>query len=339
MLAKASRILFVAFCAIGAAGSAHAVQVRLVADRPAGASTSSGVGNGAAAAAVALSEITSAIAREHASTYDRARAVYEWIAGNLAYDVHGYLTDSFGDMSAEATFARRTAVCEGFVNLFVRMANDVGVQAQKVEGYAKGFDHTPGTKTKKPNHAWVAFRDGRAWKLADPTWGAGHIENLEFAPSFNWWYFDVDPAALALSHFPKEKRWHLVRRAPSRSVFERMAAVPRALLEVGLAPAALQAAADTRDHPGFPLVGVVPGVRLLAAPLTARLEAGTPERFEIVWPDADDVVISNGERWLTMTRADDRYTLDIVPAAGPLMIAGRSPGSTEYRTLLYYEVR
>jgi hypothetical protein len=293
----------------------------------------------AAAQTETLKEITTRINREHKTSHDRARAIYAWIAENIAYDVAGYLSGRTGDMSGEATFARRTAVCEGFANLFLLMARHTGVEAVKVEGYAKGFDYVRGAQTRIPNHAWIAFRHGRDWRLADPTWGAGYVDNQRFVRAFSWWYFDVSPAALQLSHHPERPNWQLVRRRMSRTDFERLAVVPRALLEAGFTPDLLRQAAAAPGHAGFPQVAPVAGVKLVSAPLQLALAAGAPQRLELVWADAAEVMVTSNGRWLAMQRDGDRHTLTLVPDPGSLMVVGRRPGEVEFRTLLYYEVR
>jgi hypothetical protein len=286
-----------------------------------------------------LTQITARISRDHTTSYDRARAIYAWIAENIEYDVAGYLSGRTGDMSGEATFARRTAVCEGFANLFLLMARRTGVEAVKVEGYAKGFDYLPGVQTGKSNHAWIAFRHGREWRLADPTWGAGHVENQRFVRAFSWWYFDVAPSALQLSHHPERANWQLVRRRMSRRDFERLAVVPRARLEAGVPPDALRQAAAAPGHAGFPQVAPVAGMRLVSAPLKLALAAGTPHRLELLWAAAAEVMVTSNGRWLAMQREGDLHTLTVAPDVGPLMVVGRLPGEVEFRTLVYYEVR
>jgi hypothetical protein len=291
-----------------------------------------------AAATARLSGIVQGIVRDNESAYDRARAIYQWIAEYVEYDVAGYLSGETGDMSAVATFRRGSAVCEGFANLFVHMAGEAGVRAEKIVGYAKGFDYTRTTNTRNANHAWVAFHAGGAWRLADPTWGAGHVRDRQFERSFTWWFFDVDPAALALSHHPEQSRWQLVSRPLSRRDFERLAVVPRTLFEAGLSSEALRNAARTSSH-GFPLVNAVPGARLVSVPLTQVLQSGAPTRFEIAWPAADAVMVTWGGHWVPMQRAADSFVIDVVPGSGPLMVVGRLTGETGFRTLVYYDVR
>jgi hypothetical protein len=149
----------------------------------------------------------------------------------------------------------------------------------------------------------------------------------------------VSPAALQLSHHPERPNWQLVRRRMSRTDFERLAVVPRALLEAGFTPDLLRQAAAAPGHAGFPQVAPVAGVKLVSAPLQLALAAGAPQRLELVWADAAEVMVTSNGRWLAMQRDGDRHTLTLVPDPGSLMVVGRRPGEVEFRTLLYYEVR
>jgi hypothetical protein len=288
----------------------------------------------------AIAGVVQDIVAGQPSEYERARAIYAWLATHIEYDVATYLSGANGDMSSIGTFRRRTAVCEGYANLFLHMAALAGVEAVKITGYAKGFDYRPGARTKRPNHAWLAFRtsDGQ-WRLADPTWGAGHVNGQRFERAFSWWYFDVAPAALMLSHHPDESRWQLVPRAMSRRDFEHLAMVPRTLMEAGIAPADLRQAAQARNHPGFPIVNPIVGVRLVDTPLSSRLRAGSAERLEVSWPGAQELVVTNNGQWLPMVKGADGFSLDVTPVTGPLLIIGKAPGDTEYRTIVAYEVR
>jgi hypothetical protein len=275
----------------------------------------------------------------HRSDMDRARAVYEWVARNVAYDVASYMAGGAGDMSAAAVFVRRTAICEGYANLFIDLAQRVGLRAEKVSGYAKGFDHTPGRSAADPNHAWVTFRIGRNWHLADPTWGAGYINGFTFKPAYTPWYFDVAPEALILSHLPEEPRWQLLRRTMSRRDFEQMAQVPVGLLAIGFPVAEVRTAAADRQHAGFPAAFVIdPGISVLVAPLSSRLEAERSYDFELFWPTGQELFVVVGEKWTRLEPiGEGRFRGAAVSGEGTMMIVGRKAGEgAEYETVLVY---
>lgn len=269
----------------------------------------------------------------------RAARLYEWTARNLAYDARGYLSGRVGDMKPEAVWKSRTAVCEGFVSLFQRMAEETGLRTEIVEGYAKGFDYRPGQRIRDANHAWIALQLNGRWHLLDPTWGAGLVVNGEFRPQFSWAYFLTPPEVLQLSHLPDDRRWQLAEQPLGRREFERMPAVPRLLVDAGFTPSQLTAAGLRRNSGGYPLVGSIDGgVRVVRAPAEGVLPEDTPIRFEIVWPDAREVAVVSGGAWTQLEREGDLFRGGAIADGDVVQLVGKRSGSDEYQTLLHYRV-
>ncbi|HSJ09010.1 MAG TPA: transglutaminase domain-containing protein [Longimicrobiales bacterium] len=271
---------------------------------------------------------------------ERARAIYGWIATNVTYDVASYLAGGHGDHSPEAVYRTRSAVCDGYANLFIRLAREMRIEAHKVPGYAKGFDHTTGKSTTKNNHAWVAFRIGRDWHLADPTWGAGHVSSdLQFVPAFTWWYFDVQPELLILSHYPEDRRWQRLGKALTRREFEQMATIPQPLRALGFSADALRRSATDRRHGPYPVANAADSaLRVIRAPLHSVLSTVETYDFEIVWPGVEGMAVVVGEVWTRLTAlGDGRYSGGVTPTAGPVMVAGQTAAG--WKTLLLYEAR
>ncbi len=270
----------------------------------------------------------------------RAARLYDWIARNIAYDARGYLTGRTGDMKAESVWNRRTAICEGYVQLFQRMAMETGLTTEIVSGYAKGFDYEPGQRVRDANHAWIALWLGGEWRLIDPTWGAGLVVNGEFQPQFTWAYFLTPPEVLQLSHLPDDARWQLGERPLSRREFERMPAVPRLLVDAGFAATALRTAGLQKDAPGYPLVGsIAGGVRVVRAPAQGVLEDAEPVSFEILWPGAKDVAVVSGGAWTRLEQDGQVFRGGTVVDGEAVQLVGKRDGSDEYQTLLHYRVR
>jgi hypothetical protein len=296
---------------------------------------------GADADSTAIAQLARDLVAAAPTDSARAAAIYEWVARNIAYDVAGYLAGRIDGESAEAVFRRRVAVCGGYVALFARLGREAGLETATISGYAKGFDYEHGrARTSRDNHAWLAVRiDGR-WRLVDPTWGAGAVSSGEFVPSFSWAWFLVAPDELVLSHFPRQSRWQLVARPLSRREFERMAAVPRSLLDIGFSPAALRAAARSAAAHGFPEVALPGGgARVVTAPLAGRLAREAPFEIDVLWPGATEVLLVSGGVWTPLGRTGDRFSGSTAVAAGPLWVVGRTGTAADgFSTLLHYQV-
>jgi hypothetical protein len=271
----------------------------------------------------------------------RAAAIYEWVAGNIAWDLRAYLAGQAVQETAESVYRRGIALCGGFVALYARMAREVGLQVEVIEGYAKGFDYVHGRSTKDNNHAWLAVWLGGAWGLVDPTWGAGHVQDGRFVRHFSWTYFLVPADELVLSHLPEKPRWQLVAQPLSRREFERLPAVPRALFDVGFGAGAVRNAALRSGLRDFPRVGQpTDEVQVLLAPIAGTLASNSVVELDVIWPGAMTVALVSGDTWTHLTRSGDRFRGTAPAASSAVYVVGLTgAGPGQYTTLLHYTVR
>ena len=110
------------------------------------------------------------------TTYQKVQAIYNWITANVKYD-YSHLNDPayLTQYTAYAAAVQKKAVCQGYANLFYRLANDAGVDCRIITGKAYN-----GTQTE--DHAWniVRMENGKYYCL-DATWDAGlKPENYEY---------------------------------------------------------------------------------------------------------------------------------------------------------------
>ena len=102
------------------------------------------------------------------TTYQKVQAIYNWITANVKYD-YSHLSDPtyLPQYTAYAAAVQKKAVCQGYANLFYRLANDAGVDCRIITGKAYNDDGTA-------DHAWniVRMEDGKYYCL-DATWDAG----------------------------------------------------------------------------------------------------------------------------------------------------------------------
>ena len=155
---------------------------------------------------------------------EKARAIFRWVAENISYDVEGYGTSHFGDLSPDGVLRSREAVCEGYANLFDSLARAAGLEAVTVSGYAKGMGYRAGDHfTGAPNHAWNAVRIDGGWQLLDCTWAAGlFYEGVGYKKRFGPYFFCTPPEEFLYTHFPVDPRWQLVGKPISLDRFVRM---------------------------------------------------------------------------------------------------------------------
>lgn len=171
----------------------------------------------------ALSSLRSDIQEEVAeiicnatSVEERAKAIYDWICANIAYDTSGQIHD------AETCYRTRRGVCQAYCELFCYMAGVAGITADIIIGKTKGSESHGSEK-----HAWV-FVYTHAYKgiFIDPTWGAGSVKEARFVRNDNpsvW--FDVSPYWMIFSHFPDDPYWAKLDISVNEEQFEKLPVV------------------------------------------------------------------------------------------------------------------
>ncbi|SET54852.1 Transglutaminase-like superfamily protein [Oceanobacillus limi] len=130
-------------------------------------------------------EITAGIHGER----EKAKAIYEFVAQHVAYDVEKAEKDIFdiGD-SALTTLESGIGICQDYAFLATALLRAIGMEAHYVEGYAG------------ERHAWVEVKTDGKWIEMDPTWGAGYIQDGTFHFNYNEDYFDPAPSFFAETH-------------------------------------------------------------------------------------------------------------------------------------------
>ncbi|WP_235864020.1 transglutaminase domain-containing protein [Sutcliffiella halmapala] len=130
-------------------------------------------------------EITKGIDSER----DKAKAVYEYVAKNVSYDVEKFKTYDFHwDDSALKTLELKTGVCQDYAYLAIALFRSIDMEARFVEGYTR------------EKHAWVEVSVNGDWLTMDPTWGAGYVQGDEFVAQYRDDYFDPNQEEFEKTH-------------------------------------------------------------------------------------------------------------------------------------------
>ena len=143
-------------------------------------------------------EIVSIIG-EASTVRDKAKAIYDWICDNIAYDTTKQIFD------AETCWKIKRGVCNAYCELFCHMAAAAGLTADIVLGITKNHNN----EISDERHAWVfVYTNAYDGLLIDPTWGAGSVKDGKFIKSDdNSAWFDVSPYWMIFSHFPINRYW------------------------------------------------------------------------------------------------------------------------------------
>ena len=107
-----------------------------------------------------------------ATDYEKVCAIYDWMTANVVYDYAGLeAQDGYLMYTAYAALINGTSVCQGYANLFYRLALELGVDARIITGIGNGG-----------GHGWnIVKLNGKYYNL-DATWDASWVQaDLDYA--------------------------------------------------------------------------------------------------------------------------------------------------------------
>jgi transglutaminase/protease-like cytokinesis protein 3 len=174
-----------------------------------------------------IDKLAEKIQSDFTTDYDKARAVYVWVANSINYDMKlaqnpttvaiKYESKEQFDQKVEElkqkrinqAFRSRKGVCQHFTELYHEIAERVGLKVQSISGFGRVSPNQIGVSSKPLNHTWNAvFADNR-WILLDATWGSGYAESntSKFSKRYSDFYFDTPEQLFFMKHFPEDGKW------------------------------------------------------------------------------------------------------------------------------------
>lgn len=143
---------------------------------------------------------------------EKIRAYYIWLTHNISYDTKTFFSGNPNPKTkAIDALQRRTAICQGYSELFKELCLYSNIQCMLVSGYSKGYGFNPKQKLSKSDHAWnIVFIENK-WQHIDATWGAGYVDNnRKFVKKFHEEFFLAKPEDFILKHLPTDPMWQLL---------------------------------------------------------------------------------------------------------------------------------
>ena len=165
---------------------------------------------------------------------DTVKAVYDWVTNNIKYDVNklnngtnNQNINQHSKFKSEAEFKahmlkqvikKNKGVCQDYSLLFDAILQELGYETFIIKGYTK----TKGGKLKyKTGHTWNAAKVNGKWRIYEPTWGAGYIENnSRFVKAYDKGWYDVTPEKMIERHMPFDPVWQLSKKPLNYSEFK-----------------------------------------------------------------------------------------------------------------------
>lgn len=244
------------------------------------------------------------------SKYSKAESLFQWICDKISYDTK---TDI---RTADKCWEQQKAVCQGYCELYFRMAECVGLKTKLIYGKSRN------SIGQSEEHAWLSVETEKGNILLDPTWGAGSVENGKFCrqPNCMVW-FDVEPEWFVFTHFPKDKKNMMMNVEISEAQFMKLPYASQLTAKLGFdGKEALEKALNGKLD--FPLINAASSrflnmVTLKKVPIQRHLKVGSSYTFTVE-KKSDDYALSinNAREMLDETKwskTDNVYTITVVP--------------------------
>ncbi len=136
------------------------------------------------------------------SNYEKVCKIYDYICSHVTYDYTNLVVEDYKlKYTAYAALINGTSVCQGYANLFYRLAKEAGLSTRIVRGWQ--------TSTND-GHAWNIVKLGDQYYNLDATWDSAYVEaGLDYAFFLKGWTtfedhtFDADYTTEAfLTEYP-----------------------------------------------------------------------------------------------------------------------------------------
>lgn len=170
---------------------------------------------------------------------EKARAIYVWIAHNIANDFSLYSKNDrkrkrfqqdsirldewnsrFKKLLFSKLLKRKKTICTGYAMLFKEMCKVANLEAKIVHGFGRtaAVDFSELTE---PNHSWNMVKLNDKWYFIDTTWAAGisYPNQKGFVFEFNDGYFLTNPAFFIYNHYPLFVEKTLLEKPPTFQEF------------------------------------------------------------------------------------------------------------------------
>jgi hypothetical protein len=144
----------------------------------------------------------------------KARAIYFWIASNIAIDPKATKQNDVKNIDPEKVVASRRATPLGFSLLVQEMCSAAKIRCLSVDGYVKNFAQEINEKADEKNYSWNVVQLGKSpetWYYIDACRASGFLDKDQkvFTKKFTSQYFFADKKLFNLIYFPDNMAWQL----------------------------------------------------------------------------------------------------------------------------------
>jgi Transglutaminase-like superfamily len=161
-----------------------------------------------------VAEIADAITSIFKNNEDKARAIFYWIANNIAIDPKAVKQQDEKNKLPEKVIELRKATPLGFSLLVQEMCSYAKIRCLSVDGFVKNHATEINEKIEDKNFSWNVVQLGQSpetWYYIDACRASGFLDPklTVFTKQFTSQYFFADKKLFNLIYFPDNMAWQL----------------------------------------------------------------------------------------------------------------------------------
>ncbi|MDE6854063.1 MAG: hypothetical protein K2J38_03305 [Muribaculaceae bacterium] len=269
--------------------------------------------------------------------YEQAHDIYRWLTENISYDT------TYSIHTADATYENKRGVCQGYAELYYRIAESLGLRSYIISGKSKDKNGDVAPE----GHAWLfVYTSENSGILVDPTWGAGTVDDGIFTRRPNEEWFHADPRWMIFSHYPEEDVYQLLDQKVSYDDFVRIGHYTPSMGLYGYDPATLlddERAGRRKEMPNFYSTQIDEFATAIQVPTERTLRIGKKYTFYLKGRDGVRFAATDDDRFekSSTTTTNSFAVVEFVPSqAGKLVLCATTSNDpkTEWTNLVEYVV-
>ncbi len=281
-------------------------------------------------------EAAKKICAKSTGDYQKARAIFAWVAQNISYDITMKDTDSF---TVDGVWKRRSGIAAGYCNLYLKLARCVGLDGEIVSGLSKSSSYQVGDALA--GHVWLLVHNGTTEILMDPTWAAGIVNGNKFVFSYNPLWFDVDPYIMASVHLPDNDLFQYLNVPITLEQFKVLEPLDPVLTYGGIEGREVYNFFMKHPKASLPSCSFADsskvGIKARKISMSKALKINQPYVFRFDFPANMDVKISVNGKWTQLKTGID---ITVKPEDNKgVMVAYKTKGTDKLYPILWYKTQ
>ena len=156
--------------------------------------------------------------------FEKAKMVHDVTALLISYDAAGFWSGNIPEQDYANVLKRKTAVCEGYANVFYHFCSKLKLSCVVVHGYARGVGTSliATENAGNSNHAWNMVKLDGAYYLVDCTWDSGYMDGKVSKQDYNTDWLFIKPEHMIYSRLPDNSKYQLLEKPISKEEFVKL---------------------------------------------------------------------------------------------------------------------